>query len=673
MYPRPARDNANQVDGFLDVLAARVGISTALAVLVSICVGAGFYIQTVVTQLEENHSVFRDTQVRNGYVGMSDVQRLILIVQSAVVIGEMTEALKDDFKNATDILYVRADNFERQMAKSDGLQTGVRSVAALRDIVDIADAAIKDDFSNVQGLATELVQAGSEARSHMVQFLDETRRKADTVLEAQSVAVREQQLFLLASLGGLSIFGSVAILLLRREVLGRRAREVAERRVEFLAYFDPLTNLPNRVQFQERLQKKLDEGQPLALLLVDLDDFKIVNDTYGHAAGDAVLKHIATKLGHLAAANLGFAARLGGDEFAIVLPGDDTDMVIEACEEAIVQTRSAITFEGETLSTTVSVGACSTKQIGYQKHPSVDHLSRVTDFALYASKSEGRNQFTIYDQPLEQRFLERRAMLEELPQAINAGDLEVHFQPKVMLPEGEVFGFEALVRWRRGDRIVPPIEFIALAEESGLVLEIDRYVLERSTEYVAEWNERNKTHFTVSVNLSALHFNTDRIVALVQGVLNCSNLPAEFLTLEITETMEVRDWQQAQKIIAALHHLGCKIAIDDFGTGYSSLAYLRTTKANELKIDRSLVLEIETSKKARMLLSSVLNIARDLEMDVTVEGIETVEVAQVVQEMGARQAQGFLYGRPELPHVAMERTRSHSDASKHFDECSGAA
>ena len=635
-----------KTDTVLNTIASRVGLIAALGCLVAICLGAGHYIQSVVVQLEKNHAVFKDTQLRNGYVGMSDVQRLTLIVQRAVVLGEMTAEMKSDFKEATDVLYVRTDNFEIQMAKSDGLETGLNSIAALWRIVELADDALEQDFPDIPNLALVLLEAAAEARMHMVQFLDDTRRKADLVLETQSQAVKNQQVFVLLALVGLAHFGAAALLFLRREVIGRQAREKAERRVEFLAFFDPLTELPNRVQFQDKLQDMLDKNTDLALLFVDLDDFKLVNDTHGHAAGDAVLKCNARKLERIATDNGGFAARLGGDEFAVVLPGGDVARMKSICATLVEKALGSVDFEGRINQGTVSIGLSVTSQIRSPNGTSVDELSRLTDFALYEAKAAGRNCYKMYDQELEFRYLERRQMIEELPTAVQCGGLEVHLQPKVTLATQEVFGFEALVRWKRDGRLIPPDKFILLAEESGFVLDIDNFVLNEAAKIIADWNLKNHTHYSISVNLSALHLNSEHVVENVQDALWQSKLSPGLLTLEITESMEVRDWKQAQRIIAMLHGLGCKIAIDDFGTGYSSLAYLRTTVADELKIDRSLVAEIELSQRARMLLTSVVEIARNLDLEVTVEGIETEAQAVAALDMGVHQAQGYLFGRP---------------------------
>lgn len=652
------RTNGHKLNGFLDQLASRVGIVLAIGLLVSICIGAGIYVQGVVVQLEENHSAFRDRETRNGYVAMSDIQRLILVAQRASQLGQMTPELANDFHSATDILFVRADSFHHIMSDEINLPSGDLSVAALTKILNIADDAIANDYPEVQVLVEDLLVASAEARRHLVQFLDDMRREADDVLENQSIAVREQQLLVLGNLVGLTVVGSVALLLLRREVLGRRRREQAEQRVEFLAFFDPLTTLPNRTQFQDCLQNRLDLGQPLSLMFVDLDDFKLINDTYGHLAGDAVLQHVGNILSSFSVRSNGFAARLGGDEFAMVVPSDDLDLLTTLCTGIISEISEPFTHSGETIDVGLCIGLAATTQVGAQQKLSIDLLTRITDFALYRSKASGKRCYTIYDRTLEQRFWERQSMIQELPKAIENGQLEIHLQPKISLRDQTVYGFEALVRWRRQDKLVLPGEFILVAEESGLVVEIDHYVLDHSTKIVADWNRLYGTDFSVSVNLSALHFNSQRIVQWVKNSLENSRLSPDLLALEITETMEMRDWKQAQAVISELKNVGSRISIDDFGTGFSSLAYLRTMNADELKIDRSLVEELETSEKARLMLASVLDIARNLELEVVIEGIETKGQTDILLNMGAVSGQGFYFGRPLPTHEALNAAMS---------------
>ncbi|MEM6693097.1 MAG: bifunctional diguanylate cyclase/phosphodiesterase [Pseudomonadota bacterium] len=646
------RSDASSV---LDAFASRLGFVVSVGALFLLCVLAGLRVEISIRHLEADHQVFSDRQLRNGFVSMSDIQRVLLVAQEAEAERSFSEQTRADFIEAVDILYVRKDNFQRVLRAGETLASAQAAISALETVIAIADDAIANNFTSTETLLADLLEASDLARVKLVSFLDDMDRMQNIVLRNQADAVQGQRNVVYLSLGGLTLLGFAALLLLRREVLARRAWERAERDVEFLAYYDPLTRLPNRTQFHKRLGAVLATNRPVALILVDLDDFKGINDTYGHTAGDGVLRCTATLLSNRAEELNGFAARLGGDEFAIVVPTDNLERLNSLCHGLLQDIADEFDFDGEAIAIRFSIGLATNAQLGTNLCHTVDTLTRVTDFALYASKTHGRGRFTLYDQTLEQQYLERRAMIEELPRAIGDDALEIYFQPKVLLRNAEVYGFEALVRWHRNGNVIPPNEFITVAEESGVIIELDRYMLRSSAALVAEFNRKNGTAYSVSVNLSALHFSSRRIVGTIQEALEGSRLCPKLLTVEITETVELRDWRLTQKIISAIRSIGVKVSIDDFGTGYSSLSYLRTTMADELKIDRSLVEQIETSEKARFLLDGVLDMAHSLKMDVVVEGIETEPQAQTVASMGAARAQGYLYGRPVPAETAMKR------------------
>lgn len=315
----PGTDGINRYDKFLGAIATRAGIVSVLGLLIGVCLVVGLFVQSSVKALELDHAVLQNVQVRNGFVAMSDISRLVFAGQATLQANEITPELKAGFVEAADVLYVRVDNFRMVMQRSTQFESSVPAIEALDQIVEIADTAIANGFSDPTILVQELLIASDEARRMLVQFLDEARRQNDRVLALQLRAVNKQQVVVFVSLAGLALFGTLALLFLRREVLGRLAREHAEKRVNFLAFFDPLTELPNRVQFQDRLRAILDIGKPVSVLFIDLDDFKMINDTYGHATGDTVLHHVGTILAAHASKNDGFAARLAGDEFAMLV------------------------------------------------------------------------------------------------------------------------------------------------------------------------------------------------------------------------------------------------------------------------------------------------------------------------------------------------------------------
>ncbi len=639
----------------LDGFATKAGLFLTLGTLFTMCLAAGIYFQRAMQQTEAVHEIFKDRQLRNGFVSMSDLQRLNLIALRSARAGLVSAQDEKDFSTAADILYVRLESFRRVLDGREDLPDARNAIRGLERVLAIADGAIASGFAgSPDALADALLIASDEARQWLVIYLDEMRRLQDVVLDDQSRALNQQHLVVWFNLLVLTLFGAVMLLLLRREVLARHARREAEERAAFLAYFDSLTGLPNRIQFQDRIEEMMEAGAPMTLLLADLDDFKAINDTHGHSAGDAVLKYVAGIIDRVAREAGGFAARLGGDEFAAAIPGDDAIGLTRVCQKISEAVTQELYFDREALSTSTSMGLATTTQLAAQMASNFDTLTRVADFALYAAKDLGRNCYAFYDEELEIRFLKRRALLTELPGAIAQGDLRVYLQPKVRLKDGEVYGFEALVRWQRGDEMVPPSDFVALAEEAGLINEIDLYVLRETACKLGRWNAEHGNAISFSANLSTMNFSSPRIVREVGDVLEESGLAPELLTLEITETLEIRDWDNARRIIDALHELGCKIAIDDFGTGFSSLAYLRAAAADELKIDKSLVDEIDTSEEARFIVDAVVEIADSLQMAVTVEGIESAEQAQIVHGMGARNGQGYHFGRPVPIDTALD-------------------
>ncbi len=621
-------------------------VAGCVITILTICAVAAYYVQATVNRLENTHQSFNDRQLRNGYVAMSDVQRLVLILQDAYGNRSMSAQAAEDFSAAADFLYVRTDTFRRVQHSGGYMETADNAIAALQRVQALADEAIATDFRNLSYLSKELTARAQFARQALVAFLDDMRRLQDQLLLKQSIAVANQRLVILITLSGLSVLGIAATLLLRREVSAKLARREAEARVRHLAFFDPLTGLPNRVQFQDRLSELMKREAGVALLLVDLDGFKQVNDTHGHAAGDAILQHVATALEKVVAPYNGLASRLGGDEFSIILTRNDLQCLKGICQEAVEAINQPISYEGETLSVAASIGVATDRQFSSETQLNADGLTRAADFALYASKSSGKGQFTVYDEDLERQFIERRQMVEELPSAIADGSLEFFLQPKVHLPSQLVYGFEALARWRRNGVIVPPRDFISIAEESGLIADVDCRVLNDATRHVAAFNRQHGTDFSISVNFSTVHFTSRKFIWIVKDALESSGLRPELLTIEITETVEMHDWDRAKEIIAGIHDLGVRISIDDFGTGFSSLAYLRKTVADEIKIDRSLVMDIETSDPSRFLLDAVLDIARNLDLEVIVEGIESPKQVDIILGMGADSAQGYYFGRP---------------------------
>ncbi|NNF24038.1 MAG: EAL domain-containing protein [Rhodobacteraceae bacterium] len=512
--------------------------------------------------------------------------------------------------------------------------------------MDFIDQSAASGFGDLNVFAGRFVVLSEAARVAVVDLLEALRTSDDDLIEEHGATLDRRTNFLWGFLLLVLIGGAGVLFLLRREVVERQQREQAENRADFLAYFDPLTELPNRVQFHETVHSKLQAYQGGALLFLDLDNFKGINDTMGHAMGDAVLVAVARRIEAQTRQMGGIASRLSGDEFAVFLPQQDEAALADFATRLVGDCALLVEFDQKTVTPGVSIGIVTTGQAANILDVSYKVLCRFADFALYAAKTQGKGSFSFFDAELQKTFTERRVILDALPDAIQNEELEVYLQPKVVLESGAIYGFEALVRWEHKARKVPPDELIRLAEESGTVTDIDRYALRAALDGIADWNRRYATSYGLSVNLSALNFKSDDIVAEVAGALKRSGCPAPSLTLEITETIQLDDWTQVSEILSGLRELGCRISIDDFGTGYSSLVYLRAMMADELKIDKSLSDGIENSDQNRFVIDAVIDLAHSLGMDVVVEGVETHRQAEVLRNLGCRKAQGYLFGRP---------------------------
>lgn len=418
-------------------------------------------------------------------------------------------------------------------------------------------------------------------------------------------------------------------------------RQAAER-IAFLARHDLLTGLPNRGVLREELERALaanHRGESFALLCLDLDRFKPVNDTYGHAAGDALLRQVAQRLRDCVR-ETDVVARMGGDEFAVVQRNAPQPAGAERLAQRILDVLSQpFSVEGQVVHIGTSVGIALAPHDGDDP----ETLQRHADLALYRAKSDGRCTQRFFEPAMNQRIDARRGLENDLRQAIEQGELALAYQPRFSLSHGGVVGVEALLRWhhpRRGT--VSPADFIPLAEETGLIVPIGQWVLQQACRDALAW----PTHVVVAVNLSAVQLLRGDASADVAKALATSGLPARRLELEITESTMLKD---ATVVLASLHALrdkGVRVAMDDFGTGYSSLSHLRSFPFDHLKIDRSFVRDAPERPDLRAIIRGVTTLAQGLNMCTTVEGVETEEQFAAIRPLGCDAVQGFLHGRP---------------------------
>ena len=432
-------------------------------------------------------------------------------------------------------------------------------------------------------------------------------------------------------------------------------RKRAEDKILHQAYHDALTNLPNRVLFRDRLEQSLAfarrmRHKKVALLFIDLDRFKLVNDSLGHAAGDQLLQLVAQRLRDVGR-QTDTLARLGGDEFTILLP--DVDHVEEArlvADKVLATLKQPFAIGGRDIFVSASIGI----SLYPDDSDDVDVLMKHADTAMYRVKKEGRNGFHIYTHALDQRSLRRLELENQLHKALEMGQLVLHYQPQFSLADGRLRGVEALIRWQHPDLgMISPAEFIPLAEESGLIVPIGAWVLETACRQAHAWREAGFPELVMSVNLSVRQFFREDIVRLVTQAIDQYGLGAHVLELEITESVAMEDVGYTIRTLESLAAGGLRLAIDDFGTGYSSLSQLKKMPVQLLKIDRSFVQDITTRPDDAEIVNAVITMAHRLGLKVIAEGVESQAQLAHLHQQQCDYAQGFLFSRP-LPAAELE-------------------
>ena len=423
-----------------------------------------------------------------------------------------------------------------------------------------------------------------------------------------------------------------------------RERRSAEDKIRYLAEHDGLTGLPNRNALQVKLLAALDRveasGETLALFCVDLDHFKEANDLHGHLAGDAVLKEAARRL-QGAISSPSFAARLGGDEFVVVqiTDQDQPAAAAELAGELLEILKAPGRYEGQDLVMGASLGISLYPDDGRTR----EALLANADMALYRAKENGRGAYRFFKREMDETIRERRTLARELRQAIIDEHLIVHYQPLARASDGEVCGFEALVRWKHPVRgMIPPLDFIPVAEECGLIGPLGEWVLRRACADAAAWDKPLR----IAVNLSPLQLNQPALPTLVHEILIQTGLSPARLELEITESALFKDYQRALDNLRRLKALGVRIAMDDFGTGFSSLSTLQSFPFDKIKVDKSFVENIHRDERATVIVRAVLGLGRSLNIPVVAEGVETEEQRQFLRDENCAELQGYAIGRP---------------------------
>ena len=416
-------------------------------------------------------------------------------------------------------------------------------------------------------------------------------------------------------------------------------RKRSAEKIVHLAHYDALTDLPNRALFRDMLERalgKLQAGERLAVLYIDIDEFKGINDALGHPIGDELLKAIAARLRGCLQEN-DVAARLGGDEFAIIQtavkqPSDTTHLV----EKIYAAIRQPYDCAGHMITTDASIGIAVAPEDGTH----LDQLLKNADLAMYGAKADGRRTSRFFEPGMDERVKKRRILELDLRSAITDGGFEVYYQPLVNLGDNKISGCEALLRWRHPERgMISPAEFIPIAEETGLINKLGDWVLNTACAEAATWPD----HIRIAVNVSPVQFKSQTLALNVASALAASGLSAGRLELEITEAVLIRDDEAALALLHQLRELGVRIALDDFGTGYSSLSYLQRFPFDKIKIDRCFVKDIAEAAGSSSIVQAVVNIAAASNMTTTAEGVETQPQLELLRQLGCTEMQGYLF------------------------------
>jgi diguanylate cyclase (GGDEF)-like protein len=439
------------------------------------------------------------------------------------------------------------------------------------------------------------------------------------------------------------------ILCISRDISDRRRME---ERLHHLARTDHLTTLPNRFQLDERIANGLAqsrrEGSLLAMLMIDIDRFKKINDTLGHGGGDELLKLVGSTL-KTCIRECDTVARWGGDEFVLLLPGlQDSNIALAIANRCLIAMKQPFVVDGQILHTSASIGIC----LSPDSSAGADMLLENADTAMYKAKARGGDCIIMYSPDMSAGARRRLLMENELFHAIERNELLLHYQPLISAKTGRLTGVEALIRWQHPDYgLVSPGEFIPIAEETGLIDTIGEWVLRTACTQMNDWYSRGLPKISISVNLSSRQLRQESLASTIKKVLKDTSFDSKNLELELTESFLMDDLSRSKSILAELKSLGVTIALDDFGTGYSSLSYLKGFALDTLKIDRTFIAELTTSEATASIVRATIGLAKGLCLKTVAEGVETREQADFLVKQGCDVLQGFLFARPMVPEA----------------------
>ncbi len=553
----------------------------------------------------------------------------------------------------TDVTEARQREEQLEQAEAEFRSLFENSIVGIyRSSIDGRQIRANPALARLNGFASEeeMLQSGDylardwyvdpNRRDEFAEVMEREGRVSDFVSEVYRVRTREriwvsESAWIVRDAEGKPLY-------YEGMVLDATDRKKAESEIQHLALHDVLTNLPNRTLFLEKLGNAIAtnrRGQELAILCLDLDHFKDVNDTMGHDAGDVLLRLAARRLSRVVP-QTGMAARFGGDEFAVILPEvRDRDTVVQLCKNVVHQLSRPYRVRGKRVFVGVSVGVALAPTDGTDPH----ELLKKADIALYRAKRDGRGTFAFFDDGMTAAILARREVEQDLRRAIQHDEFVLFYQPIVDLEHNQPMAYEALIRWNHPQKgLLSPAYFIEIAEESGLILQIGEIALRQACHTFAKLPPDK----SVSVNLSSVQFRNHQLAVSVINALAMAGLAPHRLILEITESVLLNDDSRTLDILRQLRLLGVQIALDDFGIGHSSLSYIQKFPFDKIKIDRSFVQDTDDGTMNMAIRRAILGLGHDLGVDVVVEGVETTQQRDMLIFEGARYAQGFLFGRP---------------------------
>jgi diguanylate cyclase (GGDEF)-like protein len=558
--------------------------------------------------------------VRRGFIAggndPDDVDGMIMLYRRFASVGFMRRAIG---------AWEEGDGYIAQLERAGGeLQREIESGAPRADHV-------RSLLADVSALNERLTPVENR-------FVDELGA-------ASRITYRSLRLVILAATPALLLLGTVLSL----RILQQRKR--MEERLNHMALHDDLTSLPNRAMLHQYLGRALGRhrrsGTHLAIMFMDVDRFKVINDSLGHDVGDELLRQVAARL-RIRSRDSDMVARMGGDEFAVLMEDPKTMMDVSVCAQRLVDEMSApYVLKGKNCRVTISIGISIFPSDGNDAMA----LLKAADVAMYRTKETGRNNYLFYSPMMNVHTLERLELESDMRQALERGEFLLHYQPQVELATGMITGVEALLRWRHPLRgIVAPSDFISLAEETGLIVPIGEWALAAACTRTKAWQDQGLTGLKVAVNLSARQFADPMLLPKLTRIIQESGIEPSSLELEITESLVMSHGEGAAAVLESLKTLGVHIAMDDFGTGYSSLGYLKRFPIDSIKVDRSFVRDIATDSDDRKITRAIIAMAHSMSLTVIAEGVETTEQLKFLQAQRCDAVQGYLLYMP-LPEA----------------------